>query len=83
VTKKQAKPGHGHGGKKTQAFPKELFFLIPLLAFGLFIMRPGAFPGYGVGQRAPEIKGVIQDGSTVRLSDFRKKVVFLDFWGDW
>jgi hypothetical protein len=35
------------------------------------------------GCLAPEIEGLIQDGTTVRLSDFRKKVIFLDFWGDW
>lgn len=34
-------------------------------------------------QIAPEIEGVLQNGLKVRLSDFRKKVIFLDFWGDW
>lgn len=42
------------------------------------------FLGAGtLGQIAPEIVGQIQTGNTVRLSDFKKKVVFLDFWGDW
>lgn len=36
-----------------------------------------------VNQQAPDIVGQIEDGSTVRLSDFKKKVIFLDFWGDW
>lgn len=36
-----------------------------------------------VGMLAPEIEGVVQDGSRLRLSDFRKKVIFLDFWADW
>jgi hypothetical protein len=36
-----------------------------------------------VGMIAPEIDGIIQDGSAARLSDFRKKVIYLDFWGDW
>lgn len=32
---------------------------------------------------APEIEGVLQNGISARLSDYRKKVIFLDFWGDW
>ena len=30
-----------------------------------------------------EIEGVDLDGVPFRLSDYRGKVVFLDFWGDW
>jgi len=37
----------------------------------------------GIDVAAAEIVGQIQDGTTVRLSDFKKKVIFLDFWGDW
>jgi peroxiredoxin len=32
---------------------------------------------------APEIIGVTADGEEIRLSDFRGRVVVLDFWGDW
>ena len=32
---------------------------------------------------APEIKGVDADGKQFKLSDYRGKVVVLDFWGDW
>ncbi len=35
------------------------------------------------GMVAPEIEGEDLDGSTFKLSDYRGKVVFLDFWGDW
>jgi hypothetical protein len=39
--------------------------------------------GRAVGQRAPEIVGVDLDDVPFRLSDYRGKVVVLDFWGDW
>jgi cytochrome oxidase Cu insertion factor (SCO1/SenC/PrrC family) len=36
-----------------------------------------------VGQLAPEIEGVDIDGQRFKLSDYRGKVVVLDFWGNW
>jgi len=36
-----------------------------------------------VGKEAPEIEGPDMDGETFKLSDYRGKVVLLDFWGDW
>ena len=36
-----------------------------------------------IGKVAPEISGVDVDGSKFKLSDYRGKVVVLDFWGDW
>jgi cytochrome oxidase Cu insertion factor (SCO1/SenC/PrrC family) len=33
-----------------------------------------------VGKEAPEIEGEDQDGKPFKLSDFRGKVVLLDFW---
>jgi hypothetical protein len=36
-----------------------------------------------VGMAAPEIEGDDLDGVAFKLSDYRGKVVFLDFWGDW
>jgi AhpC/TSA family len=36
-----------------------------------------------VGLPAPDIKGPDLDGKEFRLSDYRGKVVLLDFWGDW
>jgi hypothetical protein len=35
------------------------------------------------GQPAPETAGEDLDGVPFRLSDYRGKVVLLDFWGDW
>ena len=36
-----------------------------------------------VGKEAPDIKGEDLDGKEFKLSDYRGKVVLLDFWGDW
>lgn len=36
-----------------------------------------------VGQVAPEIEGESIQGEPMKLSDFRGKVVVLDFWGHW
>jgi hypothetical protein len=36
-----------------------------------------------VGKVAPDIKGEDLDGVPFKLSDYRGKVVVLDFWGDW
>ena len=36
-----------------------------------------------VGKPAPEIEGEDADGVRFKLSDYRGKVVLLDFWGHW
>jgi hypothetical protein len=36
-----------------------------------------------IGMKAPEIVGKDLFGETFQLSDYRGKVVMLDFWGDW
>ncbi|MCK5942658.1 MAG: redoxin domain-containing protein [Planctomycetes bacterium] len=36
-----------------------------------------------VGMVAPDIAGEDLDGKPFKLSDYRGKVVVLDFWGDW
>jgi peroxiredoxin len=37
----------------------------------------------GIGHKAPEIEGPDLEGRPMALSDFRGKVVVLEFWGDW
>lgn len=39
--------------------------------------------GTAVGKTAPEISGEDIDGKSFKLSDYRGKVVLLDFWGNW
>jgi hypothetical protein len=36
-----------------------------------------------IGRAAPEISGEDIDGKPMKLSDFRGKVVIIDFWGHW
>ncbi len=36
-----------------------------------------------VGGKAPEITGKDQDDKEFKLSDYKGKVVLLDFWGNW
>ena len=36
-----------------------------------------------IGKKAPEIQGEDIDGKKFKLSDYRGKVVVLDFWGNW
>jgi hypothetical protein len=36
-----------------------------------------------VGKPAPEIAGTDLDGVAFKLSDYRGKVILLDFWGNW
>jgi hypothetical protein len=36
-----------------------------------------------IGKQAPEIAGEDLDGKKFKLSDYRGKVVVLDFWGNW
>ncbi len=38
---------------------------------------------FGTGKPAPEIAGQDIDGKDFKLSDYRGKVVMIDFWGDW
>ena len=37
----------------------------------------------GIGRVAPDIEGEDLDGVEFKLSDYRGKVIMLDFWGDW
>ena len=39
--------------------------------------------GLAIGKTAPEITGEDLNGRPMKLSDYRGKVVVLDFWGDW
>ncbi|HMP02681.1 MAG TPA: redoxin domain-containing protein [Gemmatales bacterium] len=45
--------------------------------------NPNAPYGLEVNMRAPELEGADADGKRFKLSDYRGKVVVLDFWGYW
>jgi hypothetical protein len=55
--------------------------LWPVAAEGQTSSRRGQAPA--IGARAPEIEGEDVFGRAFRLSDYRGKVVVLDFWGNW
>jgi hypothetical protein len=38
---------------------------------------------FGIGRQAPDIVGEDIDGKEFKLSDYRGKVVVIDFWGHW
>ncbi len=47
------------------------------------ILNPHPKEDLAVGKIAPEILGVSIDGKPMQLSDYRGKIVVLDFWGEW
>jgi hypothetical protein len=52
--------------------------LVNELKGGLFVLAK-----LSLGKTAPEIEGEDLDGKKFKLSDYRGKVVVLDFWGNW
>ncbi|MGE0433047.1 MAG: TlpA family protein disulfide reductase [Planctomycetota bacterium] len=46
-------------------------------------LHPHAPADLAIGKPAPEIMGRAHDGTAMKLSDYRGKVVVLDFWGHW
>lgn len=53
-----------------------------LLAYG-FTTDPRKIPSTLVSSQAPDFELRLLDGSVVRLSDYRGRVVFLNFWASW
>ncbi len=55
---------------------------VGLLTYG-FTTDPRAIPSTLTGKVAPDFSLSLFDGRTVRLSEFRGSVVFLNFWASW
>jgi peroxiredoxin len=54
------------------------------LTFALFAGGcDSGVPGQRVGDIAPDITGETHDGKLIRVSDYRGKVVLIDFWATW
>jgi len=47
------------------------------------LLSPHKKADLAIGKPAPDIVGVDVDGLPMKLSDYRGKVIVLDFWGDW
>ena len=65
-----------------------IFFVLVGFIAGYFTYseatRQGARPGIvSVGDPAPDFSIKDESGNTVKLSDYRGKVVFLNFWATW
>jgi len=70
----------------------QVLLCLGLALYGCNQFQPAQMPagpevalaaGTAVGQVAPEIEGEDLDGVPFKLSDYRGKVVVLDFWGNW
>ena len=60
-----------------------LLFATPMLVLAGPTTKPAAPTGLNKGQLAPEITGKDVNGKPMKLSDFRNKIVVIDFFGDW
>jgi hypothetical protein len=65
-----------------------LRYIIPLALIALVLWAAASFrlhqgPSESAVVLAPEIQGDDIDGVPFKLSDYRGKVVVLDFWGNW
>jgi hypothetical protein len=47
------------------------------------IARGEVVEGVAMGDRAPDVSGTDLEGVKFKLSDYKGKIVMLDFWGDW
>jgi hypothetical protein len=60
--------------------------LIPLAVLGVVALgcveQPASVPPAGSRATTPDIKGLDSEGKQLALSDYRGKVVLVDFWKD-
>jgi hypothetical protein len=57
--------------------------LLAAVLLALMVWALSSSPNQAVGKPAPPTRGTDADGAALALSDYRGKVVMLDFWGDW
>lgn len=64
-----------------------IFFVVVGCVAGYFVYRQASHTGdpgvINIGQKAPDFSIKDESGRLVKLSDFRGKVVFVNFWGTW
>lgn len=61
--------------------PITIILLLSPIAF--FSGCESSVPGQRIGDLAPDISGDTHDGQLIRVSNYRGKVVLVDFWGTW
>lgn len=57
--------------------------LLGMIITALCFIAPERMQGAGLRQPAPNFTLIDSNGSSVQLSDFKGKVVLLDFWATW
>jgi len=65
---------------KMKNFLKYIWMVIPLFLVGKYLWK---MPKYNPGKLAPEFSIPALDGATLNLSDYKGKMLLLDFWGSW
>ena len=64
-----------------------IFFLIVGSLAGYFVYKEATGVGksgvVNIGSQAPDFSLKDENGKEVKLSDYRGKVVVIDFWGHW
>jgi hypothetical protein len=66
--------------RSTGLLPAMLMLLVPA---ALAAAAPHNPADLEIGKAAPDIQGKDVNGKSFKLSEYRGKVVVLDFWGDW
>lgn len=78
------------GKKRTPWYADFRVFLLILAVFGVFMLMSVFSGDHGIGlgpfvtgKDAPDLQVQGLDGSSMKLSDLKGKVVFLNFWATW
>ncbi len=70
-----------------RSFMKRIALVVPVLFLTTALHAEAASQpaqgGFEIGQTAPEIEGQDIEGKPMKLSEFRGKVVVINFWGFW
>lgn len=69
--------------KKKRLIIRTVVLLLLLAAIIFSITMKGTEKTISIGDKAPDFELVDLDGNKQRLSDYRGKGVFLNFWGSW